>query len=239
MLVSQNKPNHITLMNVIGACAKIASMEMGNQVHCYIMKTGHVLDVYVLNGLIDMYIKCGSLEIARELFDFMEDPNVVSWSSLIVGHVGLVEEGLQLYRNMETEYGIIPSREHCSCVVDLLARAGHIHEAEAFINQMALDPGVEDFASCLYPTNSAAPVLLCNIYASSKRWDDVARLRSSMKEMGLRKIPGEDIVVPLTRLCCPLSLVVAQSLKTQVSYFLDELSMLYSANTCLQSAEQV
>ncbi|KAK1570927.1 hypothetical protein Q3G72_009145 [Acer saccharum] len=34
---------------------------------------------------------------------------------------------------------------------------------------------------------------------------------------------GEDIVVPLTRLCCPLSLVVAQNLKTQVSYFLDEL----------------
>ncbi|KAK1563490.1 hypothetical protein Q3G72_028242 [Acer saccharum] len=34
---------------------------------------------------------------------------------------------------------------------------------------------------------------------------------------------GEDIVVPLTRLCCPLCLVVAQNLKTQVSYFLDEL----------------
>ncbi|KAK0584300.1 hypothetical protein LWI29_010788 [Acer saccharum] len=113
-------------------------MEMGNQVHCYIMKTGHVLNVYVMNGLICMYIKCGSLEIARELFDFIEDPNVVSWSSLIVGyaqfgcgeeslelfrrmksqgvrpllgvlsacsHVGLVIEGLQFYRNMETEYG--------------------------------------------------------------------------------------------------------------------------------------
>ncbi|KAI9161141.1 hypothetical protein LWI28_014804 [Acer negundo] len=77
MLVSQNKPDHITLMNVIGACAEIASMEMGNQVHCYIMKTGHVLDVYVMDGLIDMYLKCGSLEIARELFDFMEDPNIV------------------------------------------------------------------------------------------------------------------------------------------------------------------
>ncbi|TXG59147.1 hypothetical protein EZV62_016976 [Acer yangbiense] len=89
------------------------------------------------------------------------------------------------------------------------------------------------------PTNSAAHVLLCNIYASSKRWEDVARLRSSMKEMGLRKIPGEDIVVPLTRLCCSFTLVVAQKLKTQVSYFLDELSMLYSAKTRLQSVEQV
>ncbi|KAK1562062.1 hypothetical protein Q3G72_005479 [Acer saccharum] len=38
---------------------------------------------------------------------------------------------------------------------------------------------------------------------------------------------GEDIIMPLARLCCPLSLVVAQNLKTQGSYFLDELSMLY------------
>ena len=41
------------------------------------------------------------------------------------------------------------------------------------------------------PTNSAAHVLLCKIYASSKRWEVVASLRSLMKEMGLRKIPGQ------------------------------------------------
>ncbi|KAL5807252.1 hypothetical protein ACOSQ4_029985 [Xanthoceras sorbifolium] len=250
MLVSQIKPDHITLTNVMGACAEMASMEMGNQVHCYITKTGIVLDVSVTNNLMDMYIKCGSLESARELFDCIEDPDVVSWSSLIVGyaqfgcgeeslelfrrmrnqgvrpnevtllgvlsacsHVGLVEEGWELYRNMESEYGITPTREHCSCVVDLLGRAGHLHEAEAFINQMALDPDIVVWKSLLAackthgnldvgkraaenilnidPTNSAAHVLLCNIYASSKRWADVARLRGSMKERGVRKIPGQ------------------------------------------------
>ena len=105
MLVSQNKPDHITLMNVIGACAEIASMEMGNQVHFYIMKTGYVLDVYVMDGLIDMYLKCGSLEIACELFDFMEDPNVVSWSNLIVGYAqfGCGEGSLELFRRMKSQ----------------------------------------------------------------------------------------------------------------------------------------
>lgn len=250
LLVSQNKPDRITLSNVVGACAEVASLEMGNQAYCYIMKTGLILDVSVMNGLIDMYIKCGSLGSAQELFDSMEDPNIVSWSSLIVGyaqfgygeealklfkrmrslgvrpnevtfvgvltacsHVGLVEEGWQLYRTMETEYGIEPTREHCSCVVDLLARAGRLHEAEDFINQMPFDPDIIVWKSLLAackthgnadvgrraaekilimdPTNSAAHVLLCNIYASSGRWGDVARMRGSMKERGVRKVPGQ------------------------------------------------
>ncbi|KAK9193065.1 hypothetical protein WN944_003761 [Citrus x changshan-huyou] len=250
MLASQIKPDHITFNDVMGACAKMASLEMGTQLHCYITKTGLALDVFVTNGLMDMYIKCGSLGSARELFNFMENPDVVSWSSLILGyaqfgcgeealklfrrmrnlgvrpnhvtlvgvltacaHVGLVEEGLQLYRIMENAYGIIPTREHCSCVVDLLARAGCVHEAEDFINQMAFDADIVVWksllASCkthgnvdvgkraaenilrIDPTNSAALVLLCNIYASSGKWEEVARLRSSMKERGVRKVPGQ------------------------------------------------
>ncbi|KAK9290404.1 hypothetical protein L1049_008573 [Liquidambar formosana] len=40
MLISQNKPNHITLTSILGACTETASLEMGNQVHCYSVKTG-------------------------------------------------------------------------------------------------------------------------------------------------------------------------------------------------------
>ncbi|KAF0902073.1 hypothetical protein E2562_012854 [Oryza meyeriana var. granulata] len=43
---------------------------------------------------------------------------------------------------MEPEYGIVPMREHCSCVIDLLARAGRLTEAEKFIDQMPFDPDI-------------------------------------------------------------------------------------------------
>ncbi|XP_059667686.1 pentatricopeptide repeat-containing protein At3g53360, mitochondrial-like isoform X2 [Cornus florida] len=250
MRISHNKPDHITLATTLGACAEMASLEMGNQVHCYTMKTGDELDLSVKNALIDMYTKCGSLGSAQKLFDSMENPDVVSWSTLIVGysqsgcgeealklfgrmrslsvepnqvtfvgvltacsHVGLVEEGWQLYRTMEMEHGITPTREHCSCVVDLLARAGRINEAEDFINQMEIDPDIVVWKTLLSacktrgnlevgkraaesilkidPSNSAAHVLLSNIYASSGSWDDVARLRSLMRQRGVRKAPGQ------------------------------------------------
>ncbi|PON69242.1 Tetratricopeptide-like helical domain containing protein [Parasponia andersonii] len=250
MLLSQIRPDHIALSNIVAACAVIASLEVGNQVHCFSMKSGLVLNLSVTNGLIDMYTKCGSLGTARKLFNLMENPDVVSWSSLIVGyaqfgygkealelfrmmrssgvkpnevtllgvltacsHVGLVEEGLKIFRTIEMEHGIARTREHCSCMVDLLARAGRLYEAEEFIKETAFDPDVVVWktllAACkthgntdigkraakniikIDPSNSAAHVLLCSIYASSGRWEEVTRLRSLMKERGVKKVPGQ------------------------------------------------
>ncbi|XP_052172702.1 pentatricopeptide repeat-containing protein At3g53360, mitochondrial isoform X2 [Diospyros lotus] len=250
MLLSQNNPDYITLVGVLGACGEIASLEMGDQVHCLARKTGLCLNISVANGLIDMYMKCGSLGSSQKLFDSNGSLDVASWSSLIVGYaqfgygeealklfkkmissglkpnqvtfvgaltacsyVGLVEEGLQLYSAMEKDHGVLPTREHCSCVVDLLARAGHLNEAEAFVNQVPFDPDVVMWkillAACkkhnnvevgkraaenilkIDPSNSAAHVLLCNIHASENNWKDVAKIRTLMKQRNVKKVPGQ------------------------------------------------
>ncbi|XP_031092424.1 pentatricopeptide repeat-containing protein At3g53360, mitochondrial [Ipomoea triloba] len=250
MLQSHYKPDRITLVNIVGACGKVASLEMGDQAHCYALRTGLSLDITISNGLIDMYVKCGSMENARKLFDGMENRDVFSWSSLIVGyaqfgygeealklfgemrnlgvkpsqvtfvgvltacsHFGLVKEGWQMFQQMEMEHGIVPTREHCSCVVDMFARAGCIDEAEAFINQMPFDPDIVMWktllAACktrnnldvgrraaenvlkIDPSNSAAHVLLCNIYASTGNWKDFAAVKGSMRQKGIKKAPGQ------------------------------------------------
>ncbi|XP_030466666.2 pentatricopeptide repeat-containing protein At3g53360, mitochondrial isoform X1 [Syzygium oleosum] len=250
LLISEVKPDYITLTTMIGAYTEMASLEMGNQVHCYAMKTGLVLDVSVSNSLIDMYMKCGSVKIARSLFDSIVNPDIISWSSLIVGyaqfghaeealklyekmrslgvkpnevtivgvltaccHVGLVEEGWELYKTMELEHGIIPTKEHSACVVDLLARAGHLYEAKGFIKQMEDTPDIVVWKALLAaskthknleigrwaaenllkldPLNATAHVLLCSMYASTGHWDDVGRLRSLMRELGVSKVPGQ------------------------------------------------
>ncbi|CAL9246533.1 unnamed protein product [Arabidopsis halleri] len=250
MLVSECEPDHITMGNLLRGCVEISSQKLGSQVHCYSLKTGVVLEQFIKNGLIDMYAKCGSLGQARRIFDSMDNGDVVSWSTLIVGyaqsgfgeealtlfremkssgiepnhvtfvgvftacsHVGLVEEGLKLYAIMQTEHGISPTKEHCSCVVDLLARAGHLNEAERFIDEMKLEPDVVVWKTLLSacktkgnvelaqkaaenilkidPFNSTAHVLLCSMHASSGNWEDAALLRSSMKKHDVKKIPGQ------------------------------------------------
>lgn len=250
MLFSENRPDNITVTNLLGACAELASLNIGNQIHCFSVKSGLLIDVSTCNGLIDMYAKCGSLKDAQNVFDSTENPNIVSWSSLIVGyaqfgrgheainifremrnqgvqpneitylgvltacsHIGMVEEGWHLFETMVVEHGILPTREHFSCMVDLLARAGCLTEAETFIKETGFDPDITTWktllAACrtqgnidiakrtaesilnLDPLNSAALVLLCNIHASAGNWEDVAKLRNLMKQMGVQKIPGQ------------------------------------------------
>ncbi|XP_052115373.1 pentatricopeptide repeat-containing protein At3g53360, mitochondrial isoform X2 [Arachis duranensis] len=250
MISSANRPDNITIMNLLGTCAELASLEAGNQVHCLSVKSGLVLDVSVCNGLIDMYAKCGSLKSAQNVFDSTLNQNVISWSSLIVGyaqfglahealnlfrrmrkfgihpnevtylgvlsacsHIGLVEEGWHLYKTMQVELGIPPRREHFSCMVDLLARAGCLNEAETFIMKTGFDPDITTWKTLLSackthgnvdiakqaaenilkldPSSSAAMVLLCNIHASAGNWEDVAKLRSLMKQTGVAKVPGQ------------------------------------------------
>ncbi|XP_022145761.1 pentatricopeptide repeat-containing protein At3g53360, mitochondrial isoform X2 [Momordica charantia] len=251
--------NDVTVLSLLCACSEpvmlcqgmqVASYEVGSQVHCFIIKSGLNLDTSVSNALINMYTKCGSLGSAQKMFDSIDNPDIISWSSLIVGyaqagsgdkafklfrtmrglgvkpneitfvviltacsHIGMVEEGLKLYRTMQEEDGISPTREHCSCMVDLLARAGCLDGAEEFIKQMPFDPDIVVWktllAACkihgnleigrraaenvlkIDPSNSAALVMLCNIHASSGHWKDFALLRSSMRQMDVSKVPGQ------------------------------------------------
>ena len=69
------------------------------------------------------------LKFARELFDFMEDPNVVSWSSLIVGYAqfGCGEESLALFRRMKSQ-GVRPNKVTLLGVLSACSHVGLVEE---------------------------------------------------------------------------------------------------------------
>ena len=127
-------------------------------------------------------------------------------------HVGLVDKGRHQFLAMTQDYGIKPTMEHYTCMVDLLGRAGHLEEAKLFILNMPLEPAgatwgallgacrtygnveLAEFAAkeCLKlePKNAAAYVLLSNIYAAAGKWDQVSLVRTMMQGRGIHKEPG-------------------------------------------------
>nr|UPT49317.1 pentatricopeptide repeat protein AaPPR221 [Agave angustifolia]UPT49755.1 pentatricopeptide repeat protein AaPPR1362 [Agave angustifolia] len=78
-------PNSVTFTNVLPACARIASLKKGKEIHALSIRNGSCLDLFVSNALIDVYAKCGRLDCARRVFEVSERDQV-SYNALIVGY---------------------------------------------------------------------------------------------------------------------------------------------------------
>jgi pentatricopeptide repeat protein len=62
------KPNELTIVAALSACAQLGALKDGIAVHEFARTLGMEYNVRVCNTLIDMYSKCGSLSRALEVF---------------------------------------------------------------------------------------------------------------------------------------------------------------------------
>ncbi|KAI8535622.1 hypothetical protein RHMOL_Rhmol10G0188500 [Rhododendron molle] len=210
-------PTHYTFGNLLNACTSLADLKLGRQVHALVLKhgfrfqTGQELDIFVGNSLIDMYMKCGSVEDGSFMFKHMVERDWVSWNAMIVGHTRLVQEGCHYFQSMIKDHGLEPLTDHYTCMVDLLGRAGCLNEAKNLIESMPMSPDNIIWGSLLAACkvhgdiklgevaeklldidskNSGPCVLLSNTYAELRRWRDVMRVRKLMRQQGVVKQPG-------------------------------------------------
>ncbi|KAL6518107.1 hypothetical protein OROMI_033808 [Orobanche minor] len=88
---------------VLSACADIAAFELGKQIHGRIVKAGYEFGCYVANALLAMYCRCGSIDEAYEVFKRIEDKDVVSWNTIIIGYArhGFADEALRHFESMK------------------------------------------------------------------------------------------------------------------------------------------
>ncbi|XP_028549807.1 pentatricopeptide repeat-containing protein At3g29230-like isoform X1 [Dendrobium catenatum] len=103
MLISTNiKPNDAMLMVVLSSCAKLGALNWGRWIHLYSENNGFRGNVYIGNGLIDMYAKCGCIHSAINVFTIMEKRDVITWNSMINGLAmhGMGLEALELFDHM-------------------------------------------------------------------------------------------------------------------------------------------
>ncbi|PIN09035.1 hypothetical protein CDL12_18387 [Handroanthus impetiginosus] len=79
-------PNKVAMVNVVNTSAKLGVMHRAKIVDNYRQRMKFSLGVILGTTLIDMHAKCGSIGLAREVFDKMRVKNVVSWSKMIETH---------------------------------------------------------------------------------------------------------------------------------------------------------
>ncbi|XVE68473.1 hypothetical protein DITRI_Ditri09bG0071100 [Diplodiscus trichospermus] len=136
-LVSETefKPDNFTFPCVIKACGGILDVGLGQGVHGMAAKLGLLGDVFVCNALIAVYGRCGVVDEALKVFDFMSEKNLVSWNSMIsvFSENGFSEESLGLFRKMvEREESFVPDVATLVTVLPVCAGKGDIEMGMVF-----------------------------------------------------------------------------------------------------------
>lgn len=60
------QPNQVAFASVLTACPNTAALGEGKEIHKEVIWSRSLLDVFVENVLVDMYVKSRSIENARE-----------------------------------------------------------------------------------------------------------------------------------------------------------------------------
>ncbi|KAF8404507.1 hypothetical protein HHK36_009392 [Tetracentron sinense] len=97
--------NSFTCGFVLKACSRLLRSNEGNEIHSQIIKLGLDSETPAINGLIRLYVICGYIDAARNLFDEMGDRDTVSWSVMVSGYAqnGHARAALALFREMQVQ----------------------------------------------------------------------------------------------------------------------------------------
>uniref|UniRef100_A0A7N0USZ1 DYW domain-containing protein n=1 Tax=Kalanchoe fedtschenkoi TaxID=63787 RepID=A0A7N0USZ1_KALFE len=184
-----------------------------------IFRQTHDRNVVLWTSMISCCALNGDGLEAKHFFDSMikegVKPNAVTFVSILTAciHAGLVEDGCRYFHMMMDVYGIKPEAEHLTCMVDLYGRANRFGEAKRFIHENDMSGSVAAWSallsSCRFHKNSemaklvtdhlvklksadsGALVMLSNLCANEERWEDSNEIRTSMKQKGIEKPPGQ------------------------------------------------
>ncbi|KAB1204948.1 hypothetical protein CJ030_MR7G015218 [Morella rubra] len=80
------EPDNYTYPYVLKACSGLDDLRVGLQIHDAVVKVGLDWNLFIGNGLVTMYGKCGCLMEARRVLDEMPSRDVVSWNSMVAGY---------------------------------------------------------------------------------------------------------------------------------------------------------
>ena len=175
------------------------------------------LDVVSINSMIYAYAQNGFGREALQLFQRMKqlelDPNGMTFTSLLLAckNAGLVDEGCQIFSSFRNNHNIELTRDHFNCMIDLLGQSRRLEEAAILIeevrnpdvvlwrtllNRCRIHGEVEMAEKIMRKVHELAPgdggthVLLTNLYASAGKWNQVIEMKSTIRDLKLKKSPA-------------------------------------------------
>ncbi|XP_076926728.1 putative pentatricopeptide repeat-containing protein At5g08490 [Bidens hawaiensis] len=144
------KPDSMTVMSILPVANQMASIQMVNQCHAYVVRSCFQ-DVQLKGAFLDAYAKCGNINSACKLFKSTRYKDLVMYTSMVGGYAihGMGEEALQVYYKM-VENGGKPDHVIITAILSACSHTGLVHEGLRIFNSLNevynINPTMEQYA---------------------------------------------------------------------------------------------
>ncbi|KAI6681381.1 hypothetical protein NL676_035262 [Syzygium grande] len=144
MQIAGVKPDEITMLLVLSACADLGALELGRWVESYVARENVRKTVELCNALVDMFAKCGDVDSALRLFRSMSNKTIVSWTSVVGGLAvhGRGVEAVSLFDEMIAA-GVVPDDVAFIGLLSACSHSGLVEKGRDYFNLMTKRFGIE------------------------------------------------------------------------------------------------
>ncbi|KAL5582394.1 hypothetical protein UlMin_014836 [Ulmus minor] len=144
MLISGVEPDEYCVATALTACTHLGALWQGKWIHEYVKRKGFESDVFTGTALVDMYAKCGCLEMAVEVFEGMPKRNVFTWAAMIGGFAvhGQAEKAIHYLHRMQLDDRLRPDGVVLLGILTACTHAGLQKEGQLLLKNMENQYGI-------------------------------------------------------------------------------------------------
>ncbi|XP_072993658.1 putative pentatricopeptide repeat-containing protein At1g64310 [Typha latifolia] len=144
MTNSGKRPDHVLIASILSACASMAAIGHGKEIHGYALRLGIVLNITVSSALVDTYAKCGLAGLGFRVFESIPDKNLVTYNTVIasLGSHGFANEAIRVFDEMLDE-GLRPDSGTFSALLCACCYSGLLDEGWELFRRMGEEFGLE------------------------------------------------------------------------------------------------
>ncbi|KAF8393283.1 hypothetical protein HHK36_021524 [Tetracentron sinense] len=144
------KPNSVTLVAALSACARIGGLMCGKEIHAHALRSGLEFEGFLPNAILDMYVRCGRMGPALAQFNKHKDKDAASWNIVLMGYArqGHGTLAVELFHRM-IETKVSPDEITFVSLLCACSRSGLVSEGlEYFYNmkqQYSITPSLKHY----------------------------------------------------------------------------------------------
>ncbi|CAL5078888.1 unnamed protein product [Urochloa decumbens] len=155
-------PDAYTVQSVLGACAGAGALSLGLYAHAMLLRelggagdagaaAAVSRDVLINNSLVDLYGKCGAVELAGQVFDRMPERDLASWNAMVLAlaNHGRVRDSLDLFHRMTKSENVTPNAITFVAVLSACSHGGLVEEGRrhfaAMVSDYNIRPRIEHY----------------------------------------------------------------------------------------------